>query len=98
MLYCRPFGCYHNRRQLAHPESCASCANAKNHYTHNFFVGELISQFPTHQLQNLNSRGIHLCNVCVSLVSACLASVISQKDNYYTRMLGELTRTPVTHQ
>ena len=33
---------------------------------------------------------INLCNACVSLVSVCLASMISQKGNYTTIMLGEL--------
>ena len=44
----------------------------------------------THQLHNFNCQGINLCNAYVSLVSACLASMISQKGNYTTRMLGEL--------
>ena len=44
----------------------------------------------THQLHNFNCRGINLCNARVSLVSACLASMISQKGNYTTIMLVEL--------
>ena len=44
----------------------------------------------THQLHNFDCRGINLCNACVSLVSACLASMTSQKGNYTTIMLGEL--------
>ena len=57
-----------------------------------FIVCELISQIHTytHQLHNLNCRGINLFNACVSLASACLASMISQKGNYTTIMLGEL--------
>ena len=58
-----------------------------------FIVGELISQLHTHQLHNLNCRGITLCNACVSLVSACLASMTSQKGNYTTRMRVELIVT-----
>ena len=53
-------------------------------------VGELILQLHTHQLHSFNCRGINMCNACVSLVSACFASVISQKGNYTTIMLGEL--------
>ena len=47
----------------------------------------IISQLHTHthQLHNFNSRGINLCNACVSLVSACLASMISQKGNYHSQ-------------
>ena len=55
-----------------------------------FIVGELILQLHTHQLHSFNCRGINLCNACVSLVSACFASMISQKGNYTTIMLGEL--------
>ena len=55
-----------------------------------FIVVELISQLQTHQLHNCNCRGINLCNACVSLVSAGLASMISQKGNYTTVMLEEL--------
>ena len=53
-------------------------------------VGELILQLHTHQIHNFNCRGINLCNACVSLVSVCLASTISQKGNYRTIMVGEL--------
>ena len=55
-----------------------------------FIVGELILQLHTHQLHSFNCGGINLCNACVSLVSACLASMISQKGKYTTIMLGEL--------
>ena len=55
-----------------------------------FIVGEIIFQLQTHQLHNSNCRGINLCNACVSLVSACLASMISQTGNYTTIMLMEL--------
>ena len=44
----------------------------------------------THQLHNFNCRGNNLCNACVSLVSPCLASMISQKGNYTTIMFVEL--------
>ena len=47
-----------------------------------FIVGELILQLHTHQLHSFDSRGINLCNACVSLVSACFASMIFQKGNY----------------
>ena len=54
-----------------------------------FIVGELISQLHTvsHQFYNFNCRGIHLCNACVSLVSACLACMISERQlhNNYAR-------------
>ena len=33
---------------------------------------------------------MNLCNACVSLVSSCLASMISQKGNYTTTMLVDL--------
>ena len=46
-------------------------------------------QLHTHLLHNFNCRGINLRNACVSLVSACLASMISQKGNSTTIMLGE---------
>ena len=63
---------------------------SKNHYTHTtFIVGELILQLHTHQLHSFNCGGINLCNACVSLVSACLASMISQNGNYTTAMLRE---------
>ena len=55
-----------------------------------FIVGELISQLHTHQLHSFNCRGIKLRNAYVSLVSVCLASIISQKGNYTTIILGEL--------
>ena len=55
-----------------------------------FIVGKLILQLHTHQLHSFNCRGINLCNACVSLVSACFASMISQKGNYTTIMLGAL--------
>ena len=55
-----------------------------------FIVGELILQLHSHQLLNFNCRGINLCNACVSPVSVCLASIISQKGNHTTIMLGEL--------
>ena len=55
-----------------------------------FIVGESILQLHTHQLHNFNCRGINLCNARVALVSACLASMISQKGNYTTTMLVEL--------
>ena len=61
-------------------------------------VGELILQLHTHQLHSFNSRGINLCNACVSLVSACLASMISQKGNYTSIMLGELNIQLHAHQ
>ena len=53
-------------------------------------VGELISQMHTHELRNFLCRGIDLCNACVSLVSVCLASILSQKGNYTTVVLREL--------
>ena len=60
-------------------------------HTHTTFIaGELILQLHTHQLHSFNSRGINLCSACVSLVSACFASMIFQKGNYTTIMLGEL--------
>ena len=57
-----------------------------------FIVGEPLSQLHTHthQLHNCTCRGIHLCNACVSLVSVCLASILSRKGSYTTIMLGEL--------
>ena len=54
-----------------------------------FFVGELILQLYTHQLHNFNCRGINLCNACVSLVSVCVVSIISQKGEHTTKMPGE---------
>ena len=62
----------------------------------------VISQLHTHtnQLHNFNCRGINLCNVCASLVAACLASTRSRKGNYTAILLGELisnhTRTIYT--
>ena len=53
-----------------------------------FTVGELVLQVHTHQLHNFNCRGINLCNACVSLVSVCLASIISQIDNYNNNCWG----------
>ena len=55
-----------------------------------FIVGELILQLHTHQLHNFSCRGINLCNACVSLVSVCLPSIISQKGNHTTIIVGEL--------
>ena len=63
---------------------------SKNHYTQLLLLGKLILQLHTHQLHSFNCGGINLCNACVSLVSACLASMTSQKGNYTTIMLGEL--------
>ena len=56
------------------------------------FCKQILGQWPyifiyTH---NFDCRGINLCNACVSLVSVCLASIISQKGNHTTIMLGEL--------
>ena len=60
-------------------------------HTHNFYCrGIDFAIAHTHQLHNFNCRGIDLCNACVSLVSVCLASIISQKENYTAIMLGEL--------
>ena len=55
-----------------------------------FIVGNCMLQLHTHQLHNFNSRGIDLCNACVSPVSVGLASMTSQKGNYTTIMLREL--------
>ena len=64
---------------------------SKNHDTLNFYCwGIHIAMSHTHQLHNLKCRGINLCNAYISVVSACLASMISQKGNYTTIMLGEL--------
>ena len=77
-----------------------SCTDPGN--SHSLLEFSEILQLHTHQLHSFNCGGINLCNACVSLVSACLASMISQKGNYTTIMLGELisnyTHTPVTHQ
>ena len=65
---------------------------SKNHYTQKFYYCWETNSLTTHthQLHNFNCRGIHLCNACVSLVSACRASMISQKGNCTTITLGEL--------
>ena len=72
---------------------------SENHYTHNFYCwGINFAITHTHQLHNFNCRGINLCNACVSLVSVCLASIISQKGNYTTIMVGELILQLHAHQ
>ena len=59
----------------------------KSLHTHNFYCwGIIFAITHTHQLHNFNCQGINLCNACVSLVSVCLASIISQKGNYTTIM------------
>ena len=72
------------------PIRCGCTIGAKIIIHTTFIVGELILQLHTHQLHNFNCRGINLCNACVSLVSVCLASILSQKGNYTTIMVGEL--------
>ena len=62
---------------------------SKNHYTHNFYCWR-INIAITHTHISYTALIVDLCNACASLVSACLASMISQKDNYTTKMLREL--------
>ena len=58
---------------------------SKNHYTRNFYCrGIHFAIAHTSVTHNFNYPGINLCNACVSPVSACLASIISQKGNYTT--------------
>ena len=47
-------------------------------------------QLHIHQLHNCNCRGIALCNACVSLVSACLASIddITEKQLHNNNARG----------
>ena len=68
------------------------CRNVhQDHDTHNFYCwGIHIAITHPYQLHNLNCRGINLLNACVSLLSACLPSMIPQKGNYTAIMHGEL--------
>ena len=74
---------------------CGSQLACRRAMVSNWIAGEvhLIELYHwsiTHTTFSLNCRGINLCNACVSLASACLASMMSQKGNYTTIMLGEL--------
>ena len=63
-----------------------------------FIVGELMSQLHTHQLHNFHLFEEFIYVMRVYLVSACLASMISQKGNYTTDMLGELISNGLRRQ